>query len=71
MNQWSNYEDRIAFVGLGFAAIVAVWASGHLIEVIVVIFVFDKTVYVLVSERLPLAPIIASMDDVCSLSWTG
>lgn len=30
-NQWGNSEDRIALVGLGFAAIVAVWTSSNLI----------------------------------------
>ncbi|KAH0463482.1 hypothetical protein IEQ34_008064 [Dendrobium chrysotoxum] len=33
-NAWDNYEDRIAFGGLGFASIVAFWASLNLISVI-------------------------------------
>ena len=33
--QWDNSEDRIALIGLGFAAIVAIWASANLVTVII------------------------------------
>ncbi|XP_020702074.1 protein CURVATURE THYLAKOID 1C, chloroplastic [Dendrobium catenatum] len=33
-NAWDNYEDRIALGGLGFASIVAFWASLNLISII-------------------------------------
>lgn len=33
LTQWSSSENLIGVAGLGFAAIVAVWASSHLIEV--------------------------------------
>jgi hypothetical protein len=32
--QWGDSEDRLALVGLGFAAIVALWASANVITVI-------------------------------------
>lgn len=38
LKQWNNSEDRIGLVGLGFAAIVAIWASSNLIVVITEIF---------------------------------
>ncbi|KAF8407065.1 hypothetical protein HHK36_006190 [Tetracentron sinense] len=34
LKQWDKSEDRIALVGLGFAAIVALWASANLITAI-------------------------------------
>lgn len=33
--QWDKPEDRLALVGLGFAAIVALWASANVITVII------------------------------------
>ncbi|XP_039122638.1 protein CURVATURE THYLAKOID 1C, chloroplastic isoform X3 [Dioscorea cayenensis subsp. rotundata] len=33
-NAWNNSEDRLALVGLGFAAIAAFWASSSLIAAI-------------------------------------
>ncbi|CAL9056276.1 unnamed protein product [Musa banksii] len=53
-NAWSNYEDRIAFVGLGFAAIVAVWASGHLIEAV---------------DKLPLFPSVFEFIGILFSWW--
>lgn len=32
--QWDNSEDRLGLLGLGFAAIVALWASANVITVI-------------------------------------
>jgi hypothetical protein len=32
--QWDNFEDRLALLGLGFAAIAALWASANVITVI-------------------------------------
>lgn len=37
LKQWSDPEDRFGLVGLGFAAIVALWASTNLITVIAAI----------------------------------
>jgi hypothetical protein len=34
MKQWDDSEDRLALVGLGFAALVAIWTSAKLILVI-------------------------------------
>ncbi|KAK4838117.1 hypothetical protein QYF36_011144 [Acer negundo] len=33
-NVWDNSEDRLGLIGLGFAAVVALWASANLITVI-------------------------------------
>ncbi|KAK3219816.1 hypothetical protein Dsin_013786 [Dipteronia sinensis] len=41
-NVWDNYEDRLGLIGLGFAAVVALWASINLITAI---------------DKLPLIPI--------------
>lgn len=35
LKQWDKSEDRIALFGLGFSAVVAVWASSNLIGVII------------------------------------
>lgn len=37
LKQWDSSEDRPALIGLGFAAVVAVWASSNLVTVIVTI----------------------------------
>ncbi|KAG6782174.1 hypothetical protein POTOM_011566 [Populus tomentosa] len=34
MKQWDDSEDRLALVGLGFAALVAIWTSAKLIPAI-------------------------------------
>ena len=34
LKQWDNSEDRLGLIGLGFAAVVALWASANLITVI-------------------------------------
>ncbi|KAJ8483999.1 hypothetical protein OPV22_016484 [Ensete ventricosum] len=53
-NAWSNSEDRIAFVGLGFAAIVAVWASSNLIAAV---------------DKLPLAPNVFEFIGILFSWW--
>jgi hypothetical protein len=39
--QWDDSEDRLALVGLGFAALVAVWASANVITVIYMTHSFE------------------------------
>ncbi|KAI8015308.1 hypothetical protein LOK49_LG05G02809 [Camellia lanceoleosa] len=34
VKSWDNSEDRLALIRLGFAAVVAVWASANLITVL-------------------------------------
>lgn len=42
LKQWDKSEDRIAIVGLGFAAVVAVWTSSKIIGVITMILSFKS-----------------------------
>jgi hypothetical protein len=41
MKQWDDSEDRLALLGLGFAALVAIWTSAKLIPVICDSFFFN------------------------------
>ncbi|KAL6996467.1 hypothetical protein U1Q18_006599 [Sarracenia purpurea var. burkii] len=51
---WDKSEDRIALIGLGFAAIVAIWASANLITVI---------------DKLPLVPSAFEFIGILFSSW--
>ncbi|GMN37202.1 hypothetical protein TIFTF001_006626 [Ficus carica] len=53
-NLWDNSEDRLALIGLGFAAIVAIWASANLISAI---------------DRLPLIPPVLEVIGILYSSW--
>ncbi|XP_004300075.1 PREDICTED: protein CURVATURE THYLAKOID 1C, chloroplastic isoform X1 [Fragaria vesca subsp. vesca] len=53
-NAWDNSEDRIALVGLGFAAVVGLWASANLITAI---------------DRLPLLPTVLEVVGILYSSW--
>ncbi|XP_058005995.1 protein CURVATURE THYLAKOID 1C, chloroplastic-like isoform X2 [Hevea brasiliensis] len=61
-NIWDKSEDRLAIVGLGFAAIVALWASANLISWFVYRYLLFKP------EREELFQIInKSVSDVLGL----
>ncbi|KAG6733697.1 hypothetical protein I3843_01G227500 [Carya illinoinensis] len=51
---WDKSEDRFAFVGLGFAAIVAFWASANLITAV---------------DKLPLIPSFLELIGILFSSW--
>ncbi|XP_074568489.1 protein CURVATURE THYLAKOID 1C, chloroplastic [Curcuma longa] len=51
---WSSSENLIGVAGLGFAAIVAVWASSHLIEAI---------------DKLPLVPTVFEFIGLLFTWW--
>ncbi|KAK9282528.1 hypothetical protein L1049_005448 [Liquidambar formosana] len=53
-NVWEKSEDRIALVGLGFAAIAALWASANLITAI---------------DKLPLIPSVLEFIGILFSSW--
>ncbi|KAJ9190207.1 hypothetical protein P3X46_001433 [Hevea brasiliensis] len=53
-NIWDKSEDRLAIVGLGFAAIVALWASANLISAI---------------DKLPLIPTVLELIGILYSSW--
>ncbi|KAL6285699.1 hypothetical protein ACE6H2_010089 [Prunus campanulata] len=53
-NVWDNSEDRPGLVGLGFAAIVAFWASSNLITAI---------------DKLPLIPSVLEFVGILYSSW--
>lgn len=53
-NLWDNSEDRLALIGLGFAAIVAIWASANLVSAI---------------DRLPLIPTVLEVIGILYSSW--
>ncbi|XP_058114178.1 protein CURVATURE THYLAKOID 1C, chloroplastic isoform X2 [Magnolia sinica] len=53
-NAWDKSEDRLALAGLGFAAIVAVWASGNLIGAI---------------DKLPLIPTVLEVVGILFSWW--
>ncbi|KAL5576462.1 hypothetical protein UlMin_018161 [Ulmus minor] len=53
-NVWDKAEDRPALIGLGFAAIVALWASANLVSSI---------------DRLPVIPSILEIIGVLFSSW--
>uniref|UniRef100_A0A2P2KCK2 Uncharacterized protein MANES_11G037700 n=2 Tax=Rhizophora mucronata TaxID=61149 RepID=A0A2P2KCK2_RHIMU len=51
---WSKSEDRLALVGLGFAAIAAFWASANLISAI---------------DKLPVIPTFLELIGILFSSW--
>ncbi|CAL8132098.1 unnamed protein product [Prunus armeniaca] len=53
-NVWDNSEDRPGLVGLGFAAVVAFWASSNLISAI---------------DKLPLIPSVLEFVGILYSSW--
>ncbi|GAB4842240.1 hypothetical protein Ancab_012206 [Ancistrocladus abbreviatus] len=53
-NVWDKSEDRLALIGLGFAAIVAVWASANLISAI---------------DKLPVLPSLFELIGILFSSW--
>uniref|UniRef100_A0A5B7C3Y8 Cyanobacterial aminoacyl-tRNA synthetase CAAD domain-containing protein n=1 Tax=Davidia involucrata TaxID=16924 RepID=A0A5B7C3Y8_DAVIN len=53
-NVWDKSEDRFALIGLGFAAIVALWASANLITAI---------------DKLPLIPSALEFIGILFSSW--
>ncbi|KAI7986255.1 hypothetical protein LOK49_LG14G01907 [Camellia lanceoleosa] len=53
-NVWDSSEDRLALIGLGFAAVVAVWASANLITAI---------------DKLPLIPSAFEFIGILFSSW--
>ncbi|GMY34304.1 protein CURVATURE THYLAKOID 1C, chloroplastic [Fagus crenata] len=53
-NVWDKSEDRLALVGLGFAAIVAFWASANVITAI---------------DKLPLIPGVLEFIGILFSSW--
>ncbi|KAL1829224.1 hypothetical protein ACET3Z_007636 [Daucus carota] len=53
-NVWDNSEDRIALIGLGFAGVVALWASANLITAI---------------DKLPLIPGVLEFIGTLFSSW--
>ncbi|XP_059456918.1 protein CURVATURE THYLAKOID 1C, chloroplastic [Corylus avellana] len=53
-NVWGDSEDRLALVGLGFAAIVALWASANVITAI---------------DKLPLLPSFLEFVGILFSSW--
>ncbi|KAF2323422.1 hypothetical protein GH714_035380 [Hevea brasiliensis] len=54
LKQWDKSEDRLALFGLGFAAIVALWASTNLISAI---------------DKLPLIPSAFELIGILYSSW--
>ncbi|KAG9141498.1 hypothetical protein Leryth_001931 [Lithospermum erythrorhizon] len=53
-NVWNKSEDRIALIGLGFAAIVGLWASANLVAAI---------------DKLPLVPSALELVGILYSSW--
>ncbi|KAF5932086.1 hypothetical protein HYC85_028257 [Camellia sinensis] len=53
-NVWDSSENRLALIGLGFAAVVAVWASANLITAI---------------DKLPLIPSAFEFIGILFSSW--
>ncbi|GLT54865.1 hypothetical protein SLA2020_280270 [Shorea laevis] len=53
-NVWDNSEDRLGLIGLGFAAIVALWASANVITAI---------------DKLPLLPSFLEFVGILFSSW--
>ncbi|XP_062157291.1 protein CURVATURE THYLAKOID 1C, chloroplastic [Alnus glutinosa] len=52
--QWDNFEDRLALLGLGFAAIAALWASANVITAI---------------DKLPILPSFLEFVGILFSSW--
>ncbi|KAJ6963514.1 hypothetical protein NC652_001975 [Populus alba x Populus x berolinensis] len=53
-NIWDDSEDRLALVGLGFAALVAVWASANVITAV---------------DKLPVVPSALEFVGILYSSW--
>ncbi|PNT43758.1 hypothetical protein POPTR_003G052200v4 [Populus trichocarpa] len=53
-NIWDDSEDRLALVGLGFAALVAIWTSAKLILAI---------------DKLPVVPSVLELIGILFSSW--
>ncbi|GMH15972.1 hypothetical protein Nepgr_017813 [Nepenthes gracilis] len=53
-NVWDKSEDRVALIGLGFAGIVAIWASANLISAI---------------DKLPVVPSSLEFIGILFSSW--
>ncbi|XP_061980508.1 protein CURVATURE THYLAKOID 1C, chloroplastic-like [Populus nigra] len=53
-NIWDDSEDRLALVGLGFAALVAIWTSAKLIPAI---------------DKLPVVPSVLELIGILFSSW--
>ncbi|XP_044495597.1 protein CURVATURE THYLAKOID 1C, chloroplastic [Mangifera indica] len=53
-NVWDNSEDRLGLIGLGFAAIVGLWASVNLVTAI---------------DKLPLLPNILELIGIFFSTW--
>ncbi|KAK4754022.1 hypothetical protein SAY87_002126 [Trapa incisa] len=52
--KWDNSEDRLALIGLGFAGVVAFWASANLITAI---------------DKLPLIPGVLEIIGILFSAW--
>ncbi|KAI4329238.1 hypothetical protein L6164_021526 [Bauhinia variegata] len=53
-NVWDKSEDRLGLIGLGFAAVVAIWASANLITAV---------------DKLPLIPSALELIGILFSSW--
>ncbi|XP_011010029.1 PREDICTED: protein CURVATURE THYLAKOID 1C, chloroplastic-like [Populus euphratica] len=53
-NIWDDSEDRLALIGLGFAALVAIWTSAKLIPAI---------------DKLPVVPSVLELIGILFSSW--
>ncbi|KAL3639738.1 hypothetical protein CASFOL_014706 [Castilleja foliolosa] len=53
-NVWDNSEDRVALIGLGFAGVVALWASINLLTAI---------------DKLPVIPSVLELVGLLFSSW--
>ncbi|KAF5739156.1 hypothetical protein HS088_TW12G00356 [Tripterygium wilfordii] len=53
-NVWDSSEDRLGLIGLGFAAVVAFWASTNLVGVI---------------DKVPLIPTVLELIGILFSSW--
>ncbi|XAR50651.1 hypothetical protein NMG60_11005028 [Bertholletia excelsa] len=53
-NVWDKSEDRFALIGLGFAGIVAIWASANLITAI---------------DKIPVIPSVLELVGILFTSW--
>ncbi|PIN13686.1 hypothetical protein CDL12_13683 [Handroanthus impetiginosus] len=53
-NVWDKSEDRVALIGLGFAGVVAIWASINIVTAI---------------DRIPILPSILELIGILFSSW--
>ncbi|KAL8522401.1 hypothetical protein ACS0TY_012516 [Phlomoides rotata] len=53
-NVWDNSEDRLALIGLGFAGVVAFWASINLVTAV---------------DKLPILPSVLELVGLLFASW--